>query len=225
MSEHSKHYDALVKTVEDLRAPGGCPWDQEQTHQSLTECLVEECSELLEAIDNLDYEHMQEELGDVMLNVIMQAVIAKESGHFDIEDVCRLINEKLIRRHPHVFGDNAAGVSNSDEVTAQWEAIKSTESGSGKNTDNRSPFKPYPPRLPALIFAKKCYKQIQKLGLQDRAVVEDASIRSKAETFDEDTIGRALFELAAVCRLKGLDPELLTRKYTQNLVDQLSESA
>ena len=97
--------NALKKTVANLREPGGCPWDQEQTHQSLTICLVEECSELLEAIDNLDFELMREELGDLLLQVVMHARLAEEEGHFNFEDVARDIDAKLIRRHPHVFGE------------------------------------------------------------------------------------------------------------------------
>ncbi len=96
----------LLRTVAKLRDPdGGCPWDIEQTHQSITDCLIDECCELLQTIDRLDMDHMEEELGDVLLQVIFHAQIAKENGHFDFESVCSVLNEKLIRRHPHVFAD------------------------------------------------------------------------------------------------------------------------
>ena len=106
-----------------LRAPDGCPWDREQTHQSLARCLVEETSEVLECIDADDRGNLREELGDLLLQVVMHAQIAEEDGAFDLEDVGREINEKLIRRHPHVFGENA-GLESAEEVLARWDEIK-----------------------------------------------------------------------------------------------------
>ena len=96
--------DELIETVAALRDPEtGCPWDIEQDHQSLAECLVDECCELLQTIDRVDMEHMEEELGDVLLQVVMHAQMANEAGHFDFDAVCKLVNENLIRLHPHVF--------------------------------------------------------------------------------------------------------------------------
>ena len=106
--------DDLRKTIARLRAPGGCPWDQEQTHASLVRCLIDECSELIDTIDRLDLPHMREELGDVLIQVIFHAQLAEEAGKFDLEDVAREVNEKLIRRHPHVFGD--VKVNSTDEA-------------------------------------------------------------------------------------------------------------
>ena len=98
--------EKLLVTVAKLRDPEtGCPWDIEQTHQSITDCLIDECCELLQTIDRLDMEHMEEELGDLLLQVIFHAQIAKENGHFDFDSVCEVLNDKLVRRHPHVFGD------------------------------------------------------------------------------------------------------------------------
>ena len=97
----------LRQIVTQLRAPDGCPWDREQTHHSLLRCLVEEVSEVLEAVDNNDFELMEEELGDLLLQVVMHACLAEEQNRFDFEDVARGISDKLIRRHPHVFGDKA----------------------------------------------------------------------------------------------------------------------
>ena len=115
----------LLETMASLRAPNGCPWDLEQDHQSIAECLVDECSELLETIDNLDMDHMKDELGDVLLQVVFHSQLAKESEHFDFEAVAREVNDKLIRRHPHVFGDSLA--EDSEQVLHQWEEIKAKE--------------------------------------------------------------------------------------------------
>ena len=101
--------DDLRRTVARLRAPDGCPWDREQTHQTLTRCLIDECSELLDAIDRLDLPHMREELGDVLVQIVFHAQLAAERGEFDFDDVAREINEKLVRRHPHVFGPKTCG--------------------------------------------------------------------------------------------------------------------
>ena len=110
-----------------LRAPDGCPWDREQDHQSLRICLIEECCELLDTIDRLDFDHMREELGDVLLQVIFHTQLAEEEGRFDLEAVAAEINEKLIRRHPHIFGETR--LETSDQVLHQWDAIKAGEKG------------------------------------------------------------------------------------------------
>ncbi len=115
----------LRRTIARLRGPGGCPWDQEQTHATLARCLIDECSELLDTIDRLDLPHMREELGDVLIQVIFHAQLAEEAGHFDLEDVAREVNEKLVRRHPHVFGPGR--LETSDQVLVPWEQIKATE--------------------------------------------------------------------------------------------------
>jgi MazG family protein len=222
MPIETKNYAALVTTVATLRAPGGCPWDREQTHASLTECLIEECAELIEAIDNLDYEHMLEELGDVLLNVVMQAEIAKESGKFDMEAVCKDINEKLIRRHPHVFEKDANSATDSTQVLKRWDEIKAKEKKNGHQIADNSPFKPLPPRLPSLLFAKKTYKHIQKAHLEDNPVLPREKICGYAGEMSESELGETLFSIAAACRIRGLDPEQLTRAYTQTVIQNLS---
>lgn len=222
MSVETQCYSALVQTIATLRAPGGCPWDREQTHASLTECLIEECSELIEAIDNLDYEHMLEELGDVLLNVIMQTEIANESGKFDMEDVCKEINDKLIRRHPHVFERDENSAKDSAQVLKRWEEIKATEKKNGVQTPENSPFKPQPPRLPSLLFAKKTFKHIQKAKLDAHVALPQEKIRHYSEDLSEVELGETLFSIAAACRKLDLDPEQLTRTYTQNIIQKLS---
>ena len=211
----------LIKTVAALREPDtGCPWDIEQDHQSIAECLVDECCELLQTIDRLDLDHMQEELGDVLLQVVMHTQMAQEAGHFDFESVCHVVNEKLIRRHPHVFGKDS--LSSSEAVLAQWDEIKSAERKRGPTQSGI--FKDLPRQLPALMFAKDVYKQIQKLELPVEAIIDQKAIDAVSATLDEVTLGKQLFEIAAACRAKGIDPESALRSYTQKLVDSLEEA-
>ena len=211
----------LIKTVAALRDPNtGCPWDIEQDHQSIAECLVDECCELLQTIDRLDLDHMQEELGDVLLQVVMHAQMAHEAGHFDFESVCHVVNEKLIRRHPHVFGEDS--LNTSEAVLTQWDQIKSAERKRGPAQSGI--FKDLPRQLPALMFAKDVYKQIQKLALPVEAVIDQTAIKTLSDTLDEATLGKQLFEIAAACRAKGIDPESALRCYTQKLVDSLEEA-
>jgi len=211
----------LLGTMERLRGPGGCPWDIEQDHQSLAQCLVDECSELLETLDSLDMEHMREELGDVLLQVVFHAQMAKEAGHFDFDAVAAEINEKLIRRHPHVFGDMRLG--DSEAVLKQWEAIKATEKG--KELTGATQFKKLPPALPALLFAYDVFKQIQKKALPTGDSVDWETIELMAVELDEQSAGRLLFDIAAACRLKGIDPEGAARKYTRLVMSESDERA
>lgn len=120
-----KIFDEFVDTIATLRAPGGCPWDMEQTHESMKKCLMDEAGEVLDAIDAKDDENLCEELGDVLLQVVMHAQIAAEEGRFTIEDVIRVVNDKMIRRHPHVFGD--VKVDSLEDQLKLWEEIKTKE--------------------------------------------------------------------------------------------------
>ncbi|MFL3659397.1 MAG: YabN family protein [Opitutales bacterium] len=208
--------DDLLTTMARLRAPDGCPWDLEQDHQSIAECLVDECSELLETIDTLDMDHMREELGDVLLQVVFHSQLAKESKHFDFEAVAKEVNDKLIRRHPHVFGDKS--LYSSDQVLHQWDEIKAQEK---KNKPvSESVFKDLPPSLPALMFAVDLFKQIEKKDLPTGELVERDSIAEMAESLDEETTGALLFEIAAACRTKGIDPESAVRRYARRVQDE-----
>lgn len=210
--------NALIKTVAALRDPEtGCPWDIEQDHQSISDCLIDECCELLQTIDRLDMEHMEEELGDVLLQVVMHAQMGHEAGHFDFESICNEINAKLIRRHPHVFGDKA--VADSEALLEQWEAIKASEKKRGPAESGR--FKDLPRQLPALMFAQDVYKQIDKQKIPTGDLLNLKSVQSQAAALNPDTLGGHLFEIAAACRLRGLDPEVILRRHTQQLVDAL----
>jgi XTP/dITP diphosphohydrolase/tetrapyrrole methylase family protein/MazG family protein len=197
--------DELKTTIARLRAHDGCPWDQEQTHASLVRCLIDEVSELIETIDRGDLPHMREELGDVLIQVVFHAQLAAEAGAFTLEDVAREVNEKLVRRHPHVFGTGKLGTS--DEVLVQWEQIKAQEKKHGPVASGV--FKDLPGRLPALMFAEAVWKQIEKkaLPMPDESVVDVAQVKALGSRLTEAELGKMLFEVTAAARAKGLDPE------------------
>ena len=194
----------LRKTIAALRAPDGCPWDQVQTHATLTRCLIDEASELLDTIDRLDMPHMREELGDVLMQVVFHAQLAEEAGHFDLEAVAAEANDKLVRRHPHVFGDGAK-IGTADDVVVKWEQIKAQEKKNGPVQSGV--FKDLPSRLPALMFAEAVWKQIEKKDLPADGVVDVAQVKALGARLDEQMLGKMLFELTAAARAKGLDPE------------------
>jgi XTP/dITP diphosphohydrolase/tetrapyrrole methylase family protein/MazG family protein len=207
--------DELRRTIARLRGPGGCPWDQEQTHQSLARCLIDECSELLDTIDRIDLPHMREELGDVLIQVIFHAQLAQEAGHFDLEEVAREVNEKLVRRHPHVFGEDR--LETSEQVLTQWEEIKAGErraQGEGRPVL----FKALPPRLPALMYAEAVWRQMGKKGLGAGSGVDPGRLERLAGGLDDAALGRMLFEIVAAAQSKGLDPEGSLRRHADGLV-------
>ena len=216
----SSAMNELRETIARLRAPGGCPWDQEQTHQSLVRCLIDEASELIETIDQLDMPHMREELGDVLIQVLFHAQLAEEAGHFDLDDVAREVNEKLVRRHPHVFGDSS--LENSDQVLKQWDEIKAEEKQRAGKTESTL-FKSMPPRLPALMFAEAVWKQIQKKKLAGADRVNAPHVEDLACDMTDDSLGQALFELTAAARAKGLDPEGALRRKSDQLINDVEQ--
>jgi MazG family protein len=206
--------DELRHTIARLRGPGGCPWDQEQTHQTLTRCLIDECGELLDTIDRLDMPHMREELGDVLIQVIFHAQLAQEAGHFDLEAVAREVNEKLIRRHPHVFGDGK--LDTSEQVLTQWEQIKAREKGP-LGAAPASLFKELPPRLPALMYAESVWKQMGMKSLVERSGADAERVAQLAADLDDESLGRMLFETAAAAQARGLDSEGALRRHADGL--------
>ena len=210
--------DDLRQTIARLRAPDGCPWDIEQTHQSLARCLIDECSELLETIDRGDLPHMREELGDVLIQVLFHARIAEEAGHFDLDAVAREVNEKLIRRHPHVFGDRP--LETSEQVLAQWDRIKAGEKA-GKGAGEEGFFKHLPPRLPALMFAEAVWKQIERKRMPVEGVVDEAHVKALVDQLDDESLGRILFEVAAAARKRKLDPEGALRRHSESVMRKI----
>lgn len=212
----------LRNIVTQLRAPDGCPWDREQTHHSLLRCLVEEVSEVLEAIDNDDFELMEEELGDLLLQVVMHACLAEEEGRFNLEDVARGISDKLIRRHPHVFGEEEDREESSDAVIDRWELIKAEEKKQKAGANEKlSIFKDLPPRLPALLFASDIYKRASKHGLSGNGQWSEPNVKKASDGLTEASAGQAIFELVAACRKNDIDPESALRRYAASQVSIL----
>ncbi|MCL2889523.1 MAG: nucleoside triphosphate pyrophosphohydrolase [Eggerthellaceae bacterium] len=171
MEKHSA-FDEFVETIAALRAPGGCPWDREQTHESIARNMLEEAYEAVDAIEARDISHVQEELGDVLLQVVLQCQIAKDLGEFDIDDVIRDINAKIIRRHPHVFGE--AKAADAGEVMQIWEAVKRAERN-GSQAQEATAVEPkaekglldqVPVSLPALMQAQKISRKAVAAGFE-----------------------------------------------------------
>lgn len=206
--------DDLRQTMARLRGPGGCPWDQEQTHATLVRCLIDEASELIDTIDRHDLPHMREELGDVLIQVVFHACLAEEAGQFNFDDVAREINEKLVRRHPHVFGSDK--LQTSEQVLAQWEVIKATEKKNGPKSS--AVFKNLPPRLPALMFAEAVWKQIAKKQLPVADSVDTLQVTALGGHLTNETLGRMLFELTGAAQAKGLDPEDALRQHSNKVM-------
>ena len=215
----------LMEIMAHLRGPEGCPWDQEQTHETLTRCLVEEVSETLEAIDEKDMELLEEELGDLLLQVVFHAQIAKENGNFDMEDIARGISDKLVRRHPHVFGDEKGTIDQADQVIDRWEQVKAEEKKQkGESGDNSTIFKKLPPRLPALLFAYDIYKRAEKANVHTKMTLTEKKIDLLSQDLDEEKAGRALFELVAACRKSGLDPEASLRSFASKQMKEAEKA-
>lgn len=196
----------LAIVMARLRGPGGCPWDHEQSHESLQVHLLEETHEVLEAIDEgRTGAELEEELGDLLLQVVFHAQMAADDGRFDIEGVARGIVAKLVHRHPHVFSDiEVAGAS---EVVSNWENLKAAE-----KTERSGPFDGIPAGLPALLSAHKTQKRAAAFGFQ--GTEEEARAGLAAATAGGD-VGRALFWLVALARAKGIEPESALRRATR----------
>jgi nucleoside triphosphate diphosphatase len=207
-----EHFQKLCEIVAKLRAPGGCPWDREQTHESLLPATIEEAYEVAEAARAKNDAHFREELGDLLLLVVMHSEIAREAGRFNIDNVLDEISEKLIRRHPHVFGKSDA--RDSGAVLKQWEAIKRTE----KKSDTHY-LSSLPAALPALMRAQKAQSKVARVNfdwteLRDViAKVEEElgelkrAIESEDQKSIEDEIGDLLFAVVNLSRKCKLDAE------------------
>ena len=203
---------AVFEVVHRLRAPGGCPWDREQTHESLRPYLLEETYELLEAIDAGDSAKMMEELGDMLLQVAMHAEIAAEEGRFDAVQVSEAVAAKMVKRHPHVFGDVSA--ANADEVLRNWEHQKMREARTAGSDD--SVVDRVPSTLPALAWALGLQKRAARVGFDfatPRAAAESVAeeARELAEAGDDgrafEEMGDLLFAIVSLARSMKVNPE------------------
>ncbi len=190
-----KTIDNLVEILKKLRAPDGCPWDRKQTHLTVRGHLVEECSELLDAIDNNDIENMREEMGDILMHLLLHSQIASEDNNFCFEDVAKELEAKLIRRHPHVFAEEIAKDEN--DVTVIWEAVKAKE----KPNRNESPFDKIRPDISALRLARDVARNFPIL-------VEEAQ-----ELNDSQKAGKEIYQAVLNAANNKIEPEGALRDY------------
>ena len=232
-----RNFKSLVDVVTYLRGPEGCPWDKEQTHKSLTQYTLEEAYELAEALDSGSREFVLEELGDVLLQVVLHSEIARQSNEFEIDDVIEHICEKMIRRHPHVFAD--VKVNNSDEVLSNWQDIKDKEKGTKSIDLSRG----IPKNLPALIYSQKLGSRTRKYNfdwqeasqviekLEEELSEFKQALASKNPKHTQHELGDVLFTLAQISRHLNLDAEQSLRMTNhrfeqrfQKMVDLCKES-
>jgi tetrapyrrole methylase family protein / MazG family protein len=211
----SSPVDRLQDIVAQLRSPEGCPWDREQTHQSLKPHLIEECYELIDAIDAGDDKELKEELGDLLLQVVLHSQMASEEKRFDLDDVAAVIADKLVHRHPHVFGETR--LPDSAAVLRQWEVIKRAE-----KQERRSELDGVPKSLPALARAQKVQTKAARVGFDwnkpDEALAkvreELREVESAPQNGLPEEVGDLLFALVNFARKKGLEAEQLLNQAT-----------
>ena len=217
----------LVRIVTILRSPGGCPWDREQTHESIRKNFIEETYEVIEAIDKASPEMLREELGDVLLQILLHSEMEREKGVFDFDDVCDEISKKLIVRHPHVFGD--VKVADSDEVLTNWDAIKRATKKQKTTTES---ILSIPRELPALMRAQKTQHKAAKVGFDwddasgalDKVGEEAAEVKEALASGDpdkvKDELGDLLFAAVNVCRFGHTDAEEALTWATDKFTDR-----
>lgn len=216
-------FAAFVDTIAALRAPNGCPWDREQTHESIARNMIEEAYEAVDAIEQHDAAHLREELGDVLLQVVLQSQIAADAGEFTVADVCRDVNAKMIRRHPHVFGEAAAG--SAEDVLSIWDNVKLAEK-SAADAQAEEPeglLDSVPVSFPALLQAYKISRKAVAAGFEWDTVedvwakVEEEIAEFKQACRSDDAqakeleFGDVLFSLVNVARKEGIDAETALR--------------
>jgi len=215
----------LIETVRILRSPGGCKWDREQTHETLRRNMLEEAYEAVDAIDDGDMKHLREELGDVLLQVVLHSQIASESGEFNLDDVAKELNEKLIHRHPHVFGD--VKVKDTEEILANWEKLKQEE-----KTHRTSVMDGISRAQSALMSAQKASKKAVKVGFEWRNEEElwecfNSEIQEfkDAKTFEEkeDEFGDILFAAVNIARWHKIDAEQALLKANKKFIKRFRE--
>ena len=228
LSDAREEMQSLVETIWRLRQPDGCPWDRKQTHESIGKNMIEEAYEALDCIEAGDEAHLREELGDVLMQVVLHAQIAADAGAFTMADVARDINDKLIRRHPHVFGGRSA--TSADEVLAIWDSVKLAEKGAKDADAAEAGERPegllegVPRSLPALMEAQKVSRKAASAGFEwetvadvwDKVAEERAEFEAEAPGTAERELefGDLLFALVNVARKEGIDAESALRAST-----------
>lgn len=225
-----QEFQTLVEIVARLRGPGGCPWDKEQTQKTLAQYAIEEAYELAEAIESHNTHEIKEELGDFLFQVILQAQVASDEGQFSLLDVMKILNEKMIRRHPHVFGEDTAKTPT--EVSKNWDRIKAQE-----QNEKPKPVFSYPRQMPALQAAQKIGSKTKRLKFDWNQAsevmekVEEEITELKAELANpqpdlknlEHEIGDVLFSVAQLARHLGLEPEQSLRAANRRFEDRFNE--
>lgn len=218
---HHEDFDAFVATIARLRQPDGCPWDREQTHESIAKNMVEEAYEAVDAIESGDAEHLREELGDVLLQVVLQSQIAADAGEFTIDDVCADVNAKMIRRHPHVFGEATAESAN--DVLGIWDNVKLAEKNAGDGAEGESArahqLDSVPTSMPALSQAQKVSRKMVAAGFEwdtvddvwEAVFSEIDELRHAAPQEAELELGDVLFTVVNVARKMHIDAETALR--------------
>ena len=210
----TSYLQRLVEVMDTLRSPGGCPWDGEQTHESLVKYLLEESYEFVDSLESGDRAGMREELGDILLQVYFHARIAQDSVEdpFTIEDVAQSITEKLIRRHPHVFGD--AKVSGSGEVLENWEKIKAAEKGRTSALDGIAMAQPALPLVEKLLY--RAEKNDLEISFSTSPHLEGSAT--------EDSVGHALLEVISWANRNGIDAERALRSQAHQIIARIKEA-
>ncbi len=221
-----EEFDRLVRIMDRLRQPDGCPWDRKQTHRSLRQYLLEETYEVLEALDEEDFAALKEELGDLLLQIVFHAQLAKEEGHFTIDDVARAISDKLVRRHPNVFGDVV--IKTAEEQSKNWELLKKQEGRS-------SAIEGVPKELSALLRAWRIQQKAAQVGFDwdntddvwAKVDEELAELREAAESGDldkiEDEFGDVLFALVNLSRFLKVNPEDALRRTVNKFIHRFQQ--
>jgi tetrapyrrole methylase family protein/MazG family protein len=211
----SHGFDEFVDLIAVLRGPGGCPWDQEQTHASIAKNMVEEAYEAVHAIETNDVAELREELGDVLLQVVLHAQIAADAGEFTIDDVVSAVHAKIVRRHPHVFGDAAAG--DAAAVLATWDQIKQTE----RTAKQQGLLDTVPHALPALMLAQTISRKAVSAGFEWESLdgvwakvheeIDELKAEEPGSPEAQDEIGDLLFTIVNLARKQGIDAETALR--------------
>jgi len=217
LAKDPSQFSALVDIIARLRGPEGCPWDRKQSHASLREYLLEECYEVLEALDDGDSNRLSVELGDLLMQIVFHSQIASDDGEFELGDVIKSITTKLVRRHPHVFGSVA--VRDADEVLANWESLKKEE-----RQKDASMLDGAPRTMPALAYSQEIQGRVARVGFDwrdDEGVIDKLAEevgefkQAQSKARKEEEFGDLLFTLANIARRQGIDLEAALRHANQ----------
>ena len=227
MGEVGNQFEELVKIVSELRAPDGCPWDREQTNQSLLPYFIEEAYELIESVDEKNWENVKEELGDLLLHVVFQGSIAEQDGKFQLVESLITVNEKLISRHPHVFGD--AQADEAFHAKQNWEAAKHKEKGRDSRLDG------VPKNLPALVRAQRLQQKASYVGFdwdkveqvwekihEEILELKEAQLSNNKKHIEEE-IGDVIFAVVNLARFLDISAENSLRKTNKKFINRFKK--